>query len=565
MQFSKESVLLGIPRLRWRRTLKETYETHPGLLLLATSWTLAILLVNPLRDTAIIDDWSYALTVRHWIETGKYVLNDWAAANIPFQALWGRAFSQVFGYSFISLRISTLTLSLCGTSAFYFFARDHGLRSIEAGLASLLLFASPLVLYLSFTFMTDVPFLAWLIIAMLFYSRAFKRCSYVYMLLGSLATSAAILTRQFGVVLIAAVIVVWILRHTQHRWYFFVVGLAFPVVAAILQTSASPNWTAQRLLIEQSNYLHDFSTCIQEIVWRIPIIFHYLALFTIPLVLTMLLLLPWELSRGGLASSPMRQVIVIALALYMAAILFYRYAKGSAKAMLIPYLPWNYWHLESMGILFQVCLTVMTLLGAILLARAIALRCFVREAVRDTSWLLLEATTLFLLLGHLLFVHLGDRYIITFLPFVLIIGVQHLSQSVSKAWLVLALPTLAGFLVSAAWTRGQLEYFEARWRAAEMLIRAGAAPDQIYNSWEWISYYNFEDYLKQIQYDPGVDSGRNYFLRWMPKRQRESRFWVVETPIAPPGEQWTIMAKVHYRTTFFEPRIIYAVKRETIQ
>ena len=57
---------------------------------------------------------------------------------------------------------------------------------------------SPSFLLLSFSFMTDVPFLVLLILALLFYTRSLRLRSYSWMILASIAASAAILTRQFG-------------------------------------------------------------------------------------------------------------------------------------------------------------------------------------------------------------------------------------------------------------------------------------------------------------------------------------------------------------------------------
>ena len=85
---------------------------------------------------------------------------------MPSQAYWGALFARLFGYSFSSLRVSTLVLAAFGLIAFYQLAKEHGLDDIQAGLLTLGLLASPLVLRTSFTFMTDVPFLACLLIAL---------------------------------------------------------------------------------------------------------------------------------------------------------------------------------------------------------------------------------------------------------------------------------------------------------------------------------------------------------------------------------------------------------------
>ena len=126
-----------------------------GLLLLLLFFFLVVEFVNPLRQVLIQDDWSYALTVRHLLTTGEYKLHDWAAANMPVQIYWAGFLTQVFGYSFIVLRCSTLILLFTGLLALYRILRDFGVGEGESGLLTLTVLSSPAVLFLSFTFQTD--------------------------------------------------------------------------------------------------------------------------------------------------------------------------------------------------------------------------------------------------------------------------------------------------------------------------------------------------------------------------------------------------------------------------
>ncbi len=167
---------------------------------------LTVLFINPIRETAMGDDWAYASMVQHLLKSGHYQLNNWTAANPLFQIYWGAMFANLLGYSHSVLRISTIILVFIGLIAFYSLAREHSLGRIGAGILVFSLFSSPLVLLYSFSFMTDVPFLSWLIIALFFYTRAIRLHSYPLMLLASVVASAAILTRQFGIALIGGVL-----------------------------------------------------------------------------------------------------------------------------------------------------------------------------------------------------------------------------------------------------------------------------------------------------------------------------------------------------------------------
>src|SRR5215471_5403975 len=120
-------------------TLRSLLGSHFYLWLGLGAFVLTILLVNPIRETALEDDWMSALMVRHLLETGEYRLHEWFGPSLPFQTYWGGLFAYSFGYSFTSLRISTLVLVFFGLIAFYFLAREHGLDDTYAGLTMLAL------------------------------------------------------------------------------------------------------------------------------------------------------------------------------------------------------------------------------------------------------------------------------------------------------------------------------------------------------------------------------------------------------------------------------------------
>ena len=111
------------------------------------------------------DDWAYESTARHLLAKGEYKLHDWAAANMPVPIYWVAFLARLFGYSFSIFRCSTLILLLVGLIALYLFLRDSGLPHAEASLLACTLLSCPPVLFLSFTFQTDMQFLGWLVLA----------------------------------------------------------------------------------------------------------------------------------------------------------------------------------------------------------------------------------------------------------------------------------------------------------------------------------------------------------------------------------------------------------------
>jgi len=77
---------------------------------------------------------------------------------------------------------------------------------------------------------------------------------------------------------------------------------------------------------------------------------------------------------------------------------------------------------------------------------------------------LLDMTAFFLLLEHLLYRGFGDRYLLGFLPFVLILVGQHFGNRLIRWNRVVVIGCLTMLIVSAMWTRGRLTEAEAKWR-----------------------------------------------------------------------------------------------------
>jgi hypothetical protein len=548
-----------------------TSQNHAFLWAGLTIFALTVLLVNPLRETALDDDFAYSLSVRHLLETGHYRTHDWAAPNMPFQAYWGSLFARVFGYSFASLRLSTLALMLLGLIAFYSLAREHELDAAQAGLLILAMFASPLVLRFSFSFNTDIPFLCCLIIALLLWTRAIRLDSYRLMLLGSVASSAAILTRQFGIALPAGLLCVWSLDRDRWRHAsLYLVGLALPTVAAAWQlwySLTAPSWgmryESHRLALR---FGHP-GEILTDLLWRPTVILNYLALFSIPFVLLALIELVIEFRQWhaqtrraitpGLAS-------LVWLSLLIGVGILYGHIAGG-HSLLMPYLPWHFVFLLEMGRLelgARGVVTLLTSVGAVLFVRLFIRRYALKEWPSEITLKerLLDFVTLFLLLMHLLYGGIGDTYVLVLLPYTLIAVARELRPLLHRFRTVVALSSLVLALTAALWTRGWLEHEEAWWTAAESARAAGVEPSEIFGSWVWIFYYSFGDYLVDIG-NRTPDSRDDLWHRWLPELRNRAKFVVTERLTAPSGEEWEVVREIPYRTTLLQVTRVRLVKR----
>jgi dolichyl-phosphate-mannose-protein mannosyltransferase len=149
----------------------------------------------------LIDDWIYAWSVAHFLQTGTVRMLEWSAHYPVAQILWGALCSQLFGFSIGVLRLSTLVLAWAGLLAFYLMLRELEIRPLVAGLGTLLLLCNPVVFMLANSFMTDAPFVSVMNGALLFYVRWAKRGQTRDIALGSGLAITSFLIRQPGVTL----------------------------------------------------------------------------------------------------------------------------------------------------------------------------------------------------------------------------------------------------------------------------------------------------------------------------------------------------------------------------
>jgi hypothetical protein len=124
--------------------------------LCALAVLLCELISRPYVEMGISDDTPYVLMARNLAATGHIAYNGWATAMLGWQLYIAAAFIKLFGFSFTTVRMSTLLVSL-GTVVLLqrIFARA-GISERNATLATLALALSPLYLLLSVTYMSDI-------------------------------------------------------------------------------------------------------------------------------------------------------------------------------------------------------------------------------------------------------------------------------------------------------------------------------------------------------------------------------------------------------------------------
>lgn len=201
--------------------LAATRSLQPYLVVTAL-FLLVLGLVPPRGNFPLNDDWIYAKVTQHFAETGEFAANPYGDPTFILQAAWGALFVHLFGFSFDTLRLSTLVLSLAGVWGTVWCAREMGVRGTGAALAGAIVLANPMYLNLSYTYMTDVPFIALSVLAGAAFTRGLVREKAAWVLAGSVFSVAAFFIRQFGVLVALAYAAVWIAliarRSRPFRW-----------------------------------------------------------------------------------------------------------------------------------------------------------------------------------------------------------------------------------------------------------------------------------------------------------------------------------------------------------
>ncbi|MFH1011875.1 MAG: glycosyltransferase family 39 protein, partial [bacterium] len=195
-------------------------------------WVAMVALVNPIGDFPLNDDWSYARPVHSLVTSGTLELLDWPAMTLISHVLWGALVSLLFGFSFMTLRVSTLLLAVLALFVFYKTLREVGANRSIARWGTFIIAANPLFVNLANTFMTDVPFFAFAMLSTLFFIRALKHLRRSDLWIAVLLAVVASLIRQLGLIMPVAFAAAYIYRNGYSKK--ILVRACIPFVATLL-------------------------------------------------------------------------------------------------------------------------------------------------------------------------------------------------------------------------------------------------------------------------------------------------------------------------------------------
>lgn len=546
---------------------------------------LLTLLVSPLYNFPMGDDWEYARTAQRLLTTGQFYRSPVVQTTALFPGVWGALFSLLFGFSFTTLRLSTFPLAAGTLLSFYFVLDELGFDATRRLLGTFALMVPPLFVFNANSFMTDVPFLFWLMLGLWLSLHAFRTGIPTWLAAGSICAALAFLTRQLGLALSAAVILAVLVyrpRAEWRRWLAASAAIPLGVTAAfyVWQALSGQTTWADATITDQGTLQFIFSPQLPAaLARRIVLMLVSLNLYILPLWLAFLP--QW---RKALAWLRGRWAAAVILALFfLGSVTFFGargewwpYYQGSltnaglwpALAFFAyphdvrpPFLPLPVWiGMTYLGAVLAVLLTLnfsvrvahaagingrneRTTIGttkSIVARLEQAARLFLARLqsvgpVRGLVYLTFLVQLAFVLV-YSLFV---ERYFLPFLPGIILL----LFDSTRRVNLS-PVPAITGILVVGVLSVGLMwDYFgwhAARWNEAEALVASGVPLEKLDAGYEWDGWYLSDEAYRYVQ-EHGVPLTPDPFEYVL-----DPQYMVTFTP--QPG--YTIARKLPFATPF---------------
>lgn len=207
---------------------------------LVLALAVALLLVGPSGNFPLLDDWSFAAAVHGILADGTFRPTDWTAMTLIMHTLWGSAFSLLAGYSFDTLRFSTIVLAFAAVAVCYLLARELALPRWLCLLTAATVASTPFFVVLSVTFMTDIAFLAAMLATALSFVCVLRHPSWRTFAIAIVFMLIAILIRQLAIALPLAFALINPFFHRE-RVRNWLIG-CIPLLIAIAAFAAYQIW-----------------------------------------------------------------------------------------------------------------------------------------------------------------------------------------------------------------------------------------------------------------------------------------------------------------------------------
>ena len=458
-----------------------------GIWLLAFIWLAAVIIIRPLGNFPLNDDWSFGRTVKHFVEHHDFVPCSWAAMPLVTNTVWGALFCLPSGFSFDALRFSTLVAALIGMCAVYGLVKMSRTPEWLAVMTALVLGFNPIFFPLSYTFMTDVLFVSVCVLAAIFLLRHLQSGKNSDLFIGTALVVLGVLSRQLALAVPLAFAIVSCLKggfRPSALWRALLPVVVGTVVLVVFQhwmaaTGRLSYMTGQKDAELSSALLHPIAS-LPRFSNNLFISLLYLGLFLLPVSLCVLASV-WNTQKKKVQ-------ILFAISLWVLLLAYFCFQRDAGLMPLSsgvltrsgigpvtlpdafflnlnapPDLPVVFW--KTVTALSAIGATaLMTLLGLFILETAPKLRSATLTDNQVTALFLILAAAIYSL--PLLITTLMDRYLIFPVPFLaaaLVVAFSPILKLPARVF-VPATALLAAFVLFAVGsTRDYLTWNRARW------------------------------------------------------------------------------------------------------
>ena len=171
----------------------------------------------PLIDQTFQDDWAYIQSVKSFYQTGVLKVSEWVAPSSVSMIIWAWIFTKLFGFSIAIIHFSVVTLLFLALLHFYFLLKKLNISSFNAVIFTLFLLAFPWVFQFTYTFISEVPFMSFSIIALYYFVRGLKNSSSLSVFVGGFFMAISYLTRQTGAVIFVSALLTLLCQSAIER------------------------------------------------------------------------------------------------------------------------------------------------------------------------------------------------------------------------------------------------------------------------------------------------------------------------------------------------------------
>jgi len=254
-------------------------------IILSFIWIIAIFIVNPIGEFPLNDDWAYSRNVYYLSEEGRLVLSVWPSMTLIAQVLWGALVTLIFGFSFTTLRFSTLFIGLFTVILFYRILVFTTKNKTTSFAGALLLMFTPLYFSSSYTFMTEVYFLFTLILSLFYFFKFYNTEKTKFLIISSVSVLLSSLIRQPGIAMGVAFAIIYLLkrRFSIKHLVISLTPMLIALICSYLYLLSIKTTGRVAMLRHVGNLLNHLIEAPFEYYWkRFGLVAMYFGLFSLP-------------------------------------------------------------------------------------------------------------------------------------------------------------------------------------------------------------------------------------------------------------------------------------------